>query len=158
MQGDRISVERVIDAPAEEIFALVADAGKHPVFDGSGTVEHTTAPSVPLSLGSVFSMRMRGRRESLFLPYTMHNTVIEFDENRRIAWQTTTLGGLIGGRIWRYVLSPTDAESRTLVREEWDISRDKQKILLRHSDMPKLAETGMRTTLDRIAEVLNPGP
>jgi len=155
MDGDRISVERIIDAPADTIFALIADAGKHPLFDGSGTVNHTTAPSVPLSTGSVFSMRMRGRRETLFLPYTMRNTVIEFEQDRQIAWQTTALKGWIGGRIWRYVLSPTETDARTLVREEWDISRDKQSSLLRRGDMPKLAERGMRATLDRIAEVLS---
>ena len=155
MDGDRVSVERVIDAPADKIFALLADAGKHPIFDGSGTVERTTAPSLPLSQGTVFAMRMRGRPETLFLPYTMRNTVIEFEENRRIAWQPTTLGGWVGGRIWRYQLSPTDTESKTSVREEWDISRDKQKTLLRRGDMPQKAETAMRATLDRIADVLS---
>lgn len=153
MNGDRVSVERVIDAPAEQIFALLADAGQHPKFDGSGTVDHTTAQSVPLSKGAVFSMRMRGRRESLFLPYTMSNKIIEFDDARRIAWKTTALGGFFGGRIWRYVLTPQGPNS-TLVREEWDISEDKQKPLLRLGGMPEQAERGMRATLDRIAQVL----
>jgi hypothetical protein len=49
------------------------------------------------------------------LPYRTTNTVIEFEQDRRIAWQTTMLGGLVGGRIWRYELSPTDGG--TLVRE-----------------------------------------
>jgi len=153
MDGDRISVERVIDAPADKIFALLADAGKHPTFDGSGTVDHTTAASVPLSLGSVFSMRMRGRRETLFLPYTMKNTIIEFQKDRRIAWRTTAFGGWFGGRIWRYELVPTE-DGGTLVSEEWDISRDKQKPMLRLGGMPEQAEKGMRATLERIAEVV----
>ncbi|MBV8927508.1 MAG: dimethyladenosine transferase, partial [Mycobacteriaceae bacterium] len=75
MDGDTISVERVINAPANAIFALLADAGKHASFDGSGTVDHTTAESIPLSLGTTFSMRMNGRPETLFVPYTMHNEV-----------------------------------------------------------------------------------
>ena len=41
MQGNTISVERVINAPADQIFALIADAGKHSSFDGSGTVDHS---------------------------------------------------------------------------------------------------------------------
>jgi len=49
------------------------------------------------------------------LPLAGDNTVIEFEQDRRIAWQTTMLGGLVGGRIWRYELSPTDGG--TLVRE-----------------------------------------
>lgn len=42
MEGSVVSVERVIRAPAESIFALVADAGRHSSFDGSGTVDRAT--------------------------------------------------------------------------------------------------------------------
>jgi len=145
-------VERVINAPAAQIFALIADAGKHSSFDGSGTVDHTTAQSIPLDLGTTFSMRMRGRPETFFLPYTMNNKVIEFEQDRLIAWQPTTLGGLIGGRIWRYELQPVDGG--TLVRETWDVSRDRQRPMLKMGSMPKQAEDGMRATLERIAAVL----
>ncbi len=59
------------------------------------------------------------------LPYSMESTVIEFEENRRIAWQTrgpTRIGKLVGGRIWRYELEPVDGG--TLVRETWDITEE----------------------------------
>jgi uncharacterized protein YndB with AHSA1/START domain len=154
VQGNTVSVERVINAPAGEIFALIADAGKHSSIDGSGTVDHTSASSVPLELGSTFSMRMRGRPESLFLPYTMNNKVIEFEQDRRIAWQPTALRGLVGGRIWRYELSPADGG--TLVRETWDVSKDRQRPLLKRGSMPRQAEDGMRATLGRIAALLEP--
>ena len=58
------------------------------------------------------------------VPYSMVNTVIEFEPNRRIAWQTRppgVFGKLFGGRIWRYELEPADGG--TLVRETWDITR-----------------------------------
>ncbi|MBV8347211.1 MAG: SRPBCC family protein [Mycolicibacterium sp.] len=155
MEGNTVSVERVINAPAAAIFALLADAGKHAGLDGSGTVDHTTAVSVPLSLGSTFAMRMHGRPETFFLPYTMHNKVIEFEKDRRIAWQPTALGGLVGGRIWRYELAPAE-RGGTLVRETWDVSRDRQRPLLKVGSMPKQAEEGMRATLERIAELLEP--
>ncbi len=105
--------------------ALIADAGKHSRFDGSGTVDHSAQESQPLSLGSKFGMSMRGRPETLFLPYRTTNTVIEFEPDRRIAWKTT-IGplGLFGGRIWRYELSPAEGQGHgTLVRETWDVSR-----------------------------------
>ena len=38
MDGDVVSVERVIPAGPAAIFALVADASRHPEIDGSGTV------------------------------------------------------------------------------------------------------------------------
>jgi hypothetical protein len=175
VQGNTVSVQRVINARASDIFALIADAGKHSSFDGSGTVDHTVsdaagraAPGVevpparraggnsqPLSLGSTFGMSMRGRPESLFLPYRTTNTVVEFEPDRRIAWKTTIgPGGLIGGRIWRYELEP--AEGGTLVRETWDVSQDRQRPMLKLGSMPRQAEDGMRATLERIAALVEP--
>ena len=153
MQGNTISVERVINAPAAEIFAMIADAGRHSAFDGSGTVSHSSAESQPLRLGSKFGMSMRGRPETLFVPYRTTNTVVEFEPDRRIAWQTR-IGplGVIGGRIWRYELSPV--EGGTLVRETWDVSQDRQRPMLKMGAMPKHAEDGMRATLQRIAAIL----
>jgi uncharacterized protein YndB with AHSA1/START domain len=152
MDGNTVSVERVIKAPPDKIFALLADAGKHASFDGSESVNHASQKSVPLSMGSKFGMAMRGRKESLFIPYHTTNTVIEYEPDRRIAWKTTSLGGLIGGRIWRYELSP--AEGGTLVRETWDVSQDKQKAMITGGSMPKQTENGIRATLERIAQLL----
>ena len=60
------------------------------------------------------------------IPYSMVNEVIEFEENRRITWQTkppVSWGAKLGGgRIWRYELEPVDGG--TLVRETWDISQE----------------------------------
>ena len=59
------------------------------------------------------------------VPYRMVSTVIDFEEGRRIAWQTygpTALGRFFGGRIWRYELEPADGG--TLVRETWDIAQE----------------------------------
>ena len=152
MDGNTLSVERVIKAPPEQIFALLADAGKHAGFDGSGSVNRASKDAVPLSKGSKFGMAMRGRMETLFIPYRTTNTVVEYEADRRIAWQTTAFGGLIGGRIWRYELSPADGG--TLVRETWDVSQDKQKPMVTRGSMPQQTEDGMRATLERIATLL----
>ena len=152
MEGNTVSVERVINAPAGKIFALLADAGNHASFDGSESVNHASKKSVPLSMGSKFGMAMRGRKETLFLPYRTTNTVIEYEPDRRIAWKTTAVGGLLGGRIWRYGLSPADGG--TLVRETWDVSQDKQKSMITSGSMPSLTERGIRATLERIAKLL----
>lgn len=158
VQRNTVSVERIIRAPAESIFALIADAGKHSSFDGSGTVDRAAEESRPLSLGATFGMSMRSRPESLFLPYRTTNTVVEFEPDRRIAWKTTIgPGGLIGGRIWRYELEPVNGQpDGTLVRETWDISEDRQRLMLRFGSMPRQAEDGMRATLERIAALLEP--
>jgi uncharacterized protein YndB with AHSA1/START domain len=147
MSSDTITVERTIKAPPEAIFALVSDAGRHAEIDGSGTVKGTRRESRPLTLGSRFGMAMH-----MGVGYRTSNTVVEFEQDRRIAWQTTGMKGLVGGRIWRYELEPT--EGGTTVRETWDVSQDRQKFLLKRSRMAPAAKVGMRRTLERIAETL----
>jgi uncharacterized protein YndB with AHSA1/START domain len=119
-EQDVETVERVIAAPPEAIFAYLVDPQKHREIDGSGTVRDAKGQSQQLVLGSTFGMSMK-----MGLPYSMVSTVIEYEENRRIAWQTngpTRIGKLVGGRIWRYELEPVDGG--TLVRESWDISQE----------------------------------
>ncbi len=119
MSGTTVSVDRVIKAPASAIFAIVSDASRHAEIDGSGSVVKVKdgAPE-HLRLGSVFDMSMK-----LGVPYSMSNTVIEFEPDRRIAWQTQVagpLGRFFGGRIWRYQFEETGAGTK--VTETWDIS------------------------------------
>lgn len=147
MTLDRITVERTIKAPAASIFALLADAGRHREFDGSGTLRGTREPSRPLTLGTRFGMAMH-----MGVGYRTSNEVVEFEPDRRIAWRTTGLKGLIGGRVWRYELEPTAEGTR--VSETWDISQDRQKLVLRRTAMPAAAKNGMRRTLDRLATTL----
>ena len=86
--------------------------------------------------------------------YSMENTVVEFDENRRIAWQPrpslAPLRLLFGGRIWRYELMPQDGG--TLVRESWDIRKEVFPWTLR--SMRSKTVTAMTKTLERIAQVV----
>jgi uncharacterized protein YndB with AHSA1/START domain len=145
MTSDTITVERTINATPARIFALVADAARHSDIDGSGTVKGTRQESRPLRLGSRFGMSMH-----MGVGYRTANEVVEFEQDRRIAWKTSGLKGLIGGRIWRYELEPT-AEG-TLVRETWDVSQDRQRFLLKRSRMAPAAKVGMRKTLEKIAE------
>jgi uncharacterized protein YndB with AHSA1/START domain len=150
MADDVVSVERVIHAPPEAIFALVADASRHPDIDGSGYVVKLE-PEVPHKLGpgSVFGMSMR-----MGLPYSMKNTVIEYEENRRIAWQSKPPKGFFarisGGRIWRYDLEPTAEGTR--VRESWDVSQDKNRAILRVVAASQ-TKKAMEKTLQRIEEL-----
>jgi hypothetical protein len=150
MDGDVITTEKVIGAAPDAIFALLADPSRHPDIDGSGTVKRakSDAPGL-LSLGATFGMSMKAG-----IGYSMVNTVVEFEPNRRIAWQARPpgiLGRIAAGRIWRYELEPV--EGGTLVRESWDISQDRQRRMLKHGGIPNQAETSMRKTLERIAQL-----
>ena len=150
--SDVVSVERVIAAPAEKIFELLADPDRHHDIDGSGTVRDTKGGGGRLTKGAVFGMKMH-----LGVNYSMANEVIEFDEGARIAWQTRPSGDFqgrcFGGRIWRYELEP--AEGGTRVRESWDISQEKGPIrnLLRTSRSKEHTRGSMEKTLANIARL-----
>ena len=154
MDGYVLSVERVISAPPEAIFDLVADARKHPLIDGSGSVVEAKVDAPPrLTLGSRFEMEMK-----VGMKYSMVSTVIEYEENRRIAWQSRPPGRLTGrsaGRIWRYELEPVDGGTR--VRESWDLSQDTLRFLLKRGPVSKHTRESMEKTLARIEEILAPG-
>jgi uncharacterized protein YndB with AHSA1/START domain len=149
-QKNVVSVDRVIDAPPDAIFAIVADATRHPEIDGSGQlVKAKEGAAQHLSLGSTFGMSMK-----MGVPYTVTNTVIEFEQDRRIAWQTVLagpLGRFLGGRIWRYELEPVDGGTK--VTESWDLSRDKQAFFLKNPKVGQHTATSMSKTLDRLAEM-----
>jgi uncharacterized protein YndB with AHSA1/START domain len=141
---DRASVERVIPATAEAIFALLVDPRRHKDFDGSGTVRDARKLPDTLELGSTFGMSMH-----LGIPYAMVSTVVEFEPNRTIAWQTYPPGHahrLAGGRIWRYELEPV--EGGTMVRETWDISQERVKAVVRPARGKAVA--AMTKTLERL--------
>ncbi len=145
-----VSVDRVINAPPADLFAVVADATRHPEIDGSGQLVKAKDGAAPqLRLGSTFDMSMK-----MGLPYSMSNTVVEFEQDRRIAWRTVQagpLGRFLGGRIWRYEFEPV--EGGTKVTESWDISQDKQAFFLKHPKVGQHTAASMSKTLDRLAEI-----
>lgn len=146
---DVVSVERVIHAPPEAVFALLVDPSRHREIDGSGTVRDAKGEPQRLQLGSSFGMSMK-----MGLPYSMVSTVIEFEENRRIAWQTrgpTFIGKWVAGRVWRYEIEPV--EGGCLVRETWDVSEESpltRGIVRKGADHTR---KNMEATLERIEEV-----
>ena len=148
MKNNVFTVERLISASPEVIFDVLADPAKHALIDGSGMLQGANeASSFRLALGVTFGMGMK-----LGVRYSTVNTVVEFEENRRIAWQTGPKGKLeayVAGRIWRYDLEPSG--DRTVLRESWDISTDHQRALLRLGDIySKKTRRDMELTLARL--------
>jgi uncharacterized protein YndB with AHSA1/START domain len=149
MKSYVFTVERLIRASPEAIFDVLADPTKHSLIDGSGMLQEAAEgpDSHRLALGVTFGMGMK-----LGVRYSTVNTVVEFEENRRLAWQTGPKGKLepyVAGRIWRYDLEPRDGG--TMVRESWDITGDHQRSLLRLGDIySNKTRRDMELTLARL--------
>jgi uncharacterized protein YndB with AHSA1/START domain len=98
-----------IDAPAADLYAMVADPRRHHELDGSGTVgDNITVPDA-LLLGSKFSTKMK----MYGLPYRITSTVTELKPNEVFEWRHPL------GHRWRWefeALSPT----QTRVTETFD--------------------------------------
>ena len=133
-----VSVERVISAAPGLIFEILADPRQHSKIDGSGSVKaaKVSAPS-RLSKGAKFAMDMK-----ILIPYKMTNTVVEFEENRRIAWQH------FGGHIWRYILEPVDGGTK--VTEQFDYNGSKSVLMLKLRGSMGSNEKFMVKTLENI--------
>ena len=97
-----------VQAPTQAVFDVLADPAQHAAFDGSGTVRAQVSGPERLALGAHFGMSMR-----IKVPYRVDNTVVEFEEGRRIAWCH------VNRHRWRYELEPV-GDGSTLVTETFD--------------------------------------
>jgi uncharacterized protein YndB with AHSA1/START domain len=104
------SASITIAAPAGSVFAILADPRQHARIDGSGNVVEAISGPDTLTLGSEFGMSMK-----MGAPYRIKNRVVEFEQDRLIAWRHN------GVHRWRYELTPT-ADGSTEVTETWDLS------------------------------------
>ncbi len=90
------------DAPASEMFEILANPRRHLEIDGTKTILKNISGPQRLKLGSKFGMNMH-----VGIKYRITNTVVEFEENKLIAWRH------FGRWRWRYqlrALTPTQTE------------------------------------------------
>lgn len=138
-----VSVSRVIAATPEAIFAVIADPSRHPEMDGSGTVKASNdAEPQRLEMGSTFGMSMK-----MGVPYRIKSKVVEFDENRLIAWQH------FGKHRWRYELAPV--EGGTEVTETFDWSTARSPWFIEKMGYPTKHVPSMEKTLERLEGLVN---
>ena len=136
-----VSVSRQIAAPAEVIFDILADPSRHAEIDGSGTVRGAKLDDPErLKMGARFGMKMK-----IVVPYDMRSTVVEFEENRLIAWAH------FGKHRWRYELEPND--EGTLVTETFDWSTALSPQFIELAGYPKKHPANMEKTLERLDAV-----
>jgi hypothetical protein len=82
-QSGHVSVQRRITVPAARIFRVLADPRSHVELDGSGMVRGSSAQPIT-GVGDVFTVAMHFPALG---DYEMDNHVVEFELDRRIAWE-----------------------------------------------------------------------
>ena len=124
-----LSVSRDIDARAGELFAHLARPTDHLVIDGSGMLRGADDHQILSGVGDVFEMRMFN---DLLGDYVIENHVVEFELDRRLAWEPVLKAtdhpearSMIGDSAhlrWGWELTPQPG-GRTRVTEFYDLSR-----------------------------------
>ncbi len=132
----RVSEVRVIAAPRQRLFDLVADPSMHPRIDGSGTVrDQQKGGPARLGPGVRFGMSMR-----IGLPYRILNEVVEFQEGRVVGWAHFSRA------VWRWEFR--DVEGGTEVTETFDWSGARVRAFMRRFAPGN--KVSMRRSLERL--------
>lgn len=140
-QARAVSYATVVPATASAVFALLTDTSRHAEVDGSGTVKGTRGAGTLLTgVGDTFGMRMR-----LGLPYVMRNTVVEFEQDRLIAWRH------FGGHRWRYELA--EVKDGTQIVETFDWAPAVAGVTYESLRIPGRNARSIRATLERFHTV-----
>ncbi len=130
----------VVNAPAEALFAMLADPGRHGEVDGSGTVLSGVRGPDRLSEGAEFSVAMK----MYGVPYRITSRVTAFEDGRLIEWRHPM------GHLWRWTFE--EHEGRTTVTETFDYTGSRAPKVLELLRMPALNAKGIKATLTGLRE------
>ena len=124
MTDETMKSTRVVDAPAETVFDVLADPTTHQAIDGTGWVRESLDGKRLTEVGQVFRMAMYHQNYG-GMHYEMANRVEVFQPPHAIGWlpgQGADDANLdFGGWIWRYDLKPV-GDDRTEVTLTYDWS------------------------------------
>ena len=139
-----VRASREIAAGAGQIFELIADPAQQPRWDGNDNLAEAPTGQRVRSTGAVFTMTTTQGN-------VRENHVVEFDEDRRIAWQPAEPGQRPPGHLWRWELVPIDV-SRTRVTHTYDWTQ-----LTDQKRIPRARATTadkLQVSLDRLAALV----
>jgi uncharacterized protein YndB with AHSA1/START domain len=143
-----VSVSRRIEAPAADIFELLANPNRHPEFDGSEMLRPGASNEVIVGTGDVFVTKMYFAAMG---DYEMHNRIVVFEADRSIAWEPGNPELARNGSRWRFDLTP-DGSNATVVTETYDCT-DSPKSVRDAVDNGNAWIAGMTKTLERLDQL-----
>lgn len=150
-----VTVERVIPAPADEIFAVLISPGRHAGLDGSGMLQGAPEGPAQLHLGVRFTMGMKQGP----VMYRNVNEVTVFEPDRSVAWKSTgdwRGHTIVGGQWWRYTLVPVEGGTRVQHSYEWGRSV-LPRLTIQLPGFPSRMARTMPQTLKRLEEAVLTG-
>ena len=154
----RLSVGRLITAPAAEIFGLVASPAGQLRIDGSHMLVGPDADRVLTAAGDTFAMEMD--REPLGdVPmgrYRVENLVTRFALNSGIEWCPYFPGETQPGYVWGWALVPAENDQTHVTNYcDWTVLRADWRSTLRWPVLP--AEMMLRS-LDNLQRLVENAP
>ncbi|RBP67038.1 uncharacterized protein YndB with AHSA1/START domain [Brevibacterium sanguinis] len=110
-----VTAEITVNAPAAEVFELIADPSRHADWDGNDNVA-TSAPGQRVTAPGVSFIT------TLTKGVERENHVVDFVEGERIAWMPSEVGGEPFGHKWMWEVEALGETSAT-VRQTYDWTR-----------------------------------
>ncbi|HNP57879.1 MAG TPA: prolipoprotein diacylglyceryl transferase [Gordonia sp. (in: high G+C Gram-positive bacteria)] len=145
-----IRVSRVMTAPASAIFALIADPSAQPRFDGNENLQEAAEGQRVTAVGEKFLMTNTSGR-------VRENTVVEFVEDRLIAWKPSEVGKTPPGHLWRWELDPIDDDTTNVAHiYDWTgLDPDDEK---RNERARSTTSASLLASVNRLAELVENEP
>lgn len=138
-----VSATRVMSANAARIFELIADPSRQPSWDGNNNLASAAAGQRVHRVGDIF-------KTTLTNGAVRENHVTEFVEGSKIAWRPAEPGKQPPGHLWRWELSPVNAELTTVTHTyDWTALTDATRL-----ERARATTTDMlRESMDRLAKL-----
>lgn len=147
MSENKITVERTLNVPSDAAFAVLRDPHRHQEMDGSGFIRGVSQGDRISGVGDVFTMDMEG--DHMGGEYQTDNHVVDYDDNRRIAWQPAPAGTEPKGWQWIWELEAQGSD-QTLVRHTYDWSQVTDEALLAKGLFPLVGPEQLEDSLQRL--------
>lgn len=135
----------IIDAPAEQLFQMLADPHRHHEVDGSGTVQAKVTGPHRLAVGDRFCVAMSFKA----VPYKITSTTTDVVAGELIEWEHPLK------HRWRWEFRAID-DAHTEVTEIWDYRANKAARLLELMHYPQRNAAGIEATLSKLAKRYGP--
>lgn len=148
---DRISVSRLIDASAKDIFAVLTLPSRHVEIDGSGFIRSVDHGDRIQETGTKFTMNMEG--DHMGGEYQTDNWVSAYSENQMVGWKTAPAGQEPPGWEWLWELKSEGSDS-TEVTLTYDWSKVTDQKLLGKLHFPLVKEEELEASLGNLASAV----